>query len=300
MHVPPVRAHGAVTILARNLTWNLARRSPLHHYTEYSVKSSPWKDRKGDVVCELAEAAHKAGIQLGVYLSLWDRHEVTYGKLYRNVMEVFEDSGKGEDSEDMQYFFENWLSLIHQLQPGLIIFSNYGPDIRWFGNEEGYASTTCWSLFNRSIAALGGGPDLKSVLEGGDPLGHDWVPPECDVSIRPGWFWHPSELPKSATFLLNLNYNSVGRNCPLLLNVPLNLSGLIYDEDVKLAVQEVVLTQFTSHLITEEGISTYWAPRKDQEHWEMYLDFHESINVVNEDDEWRELLKGTMVGYMRL
>lgn len=186
--------------------------------------------------------------------------------------------------------------------------------------------------------------------QGGDPLGHDWVPPECDVSIRPGWFWHESELPKSATNLLELYYNSVGRNCLLLLNVPPNSSGLISEQDIKvlqefsnlrasifsqnLAKSAIVTasttrggsgsnnTQFNSKSILEEGIFTYWAPKKNQTHWIIYLDFQESVSfnvvqiqepiqmgqrivkfhvdVVDEDGEWREVLTGSTVGFKRI
>lgn len=75
--------------------------------------------------------------------------------------------------------------------------------------------------------------------QGGDPFGHDWVPAECDVSIRSGWFWHASEVPKSARTLLDIYYKSVGRNCMFLLNVPPNSSGLVSDEDIH------VLKEFT-------------------------------------------------------
>ncbi|XP_071698424.1 alpha-L-fucosidase 1 [Rutidosis leptorrhynchoides] len=295
-------------------------------YTDYSVKSSPWRNGDGDVVAELAKAADKSGIQLGLYLSPWDRHEVSYGKTleyneyymaqmtelltrYGNVKEVWLDGAKGEGEKDMEYFFDNWFSLIHQLQPGAVIFSDAGPDVRWVGDEGGYSSTTCWSLFNRTNATIGGTD--PSYSQGGDPLGHDWVPPECDVSIRPGWFWHPSEAPKSAKNLLELYYNSVGRNCLLLLNVPPNSSGLISEEDVKvlkefsnlkksifehnLAKTAVVSasstrgagvgyndTRFTSRSILEEGIFTYWAPHKNQSKWIIYVDFNKSVcfNVV--------------------
>ncbi|PWA57626.1 alpha-L-fucosidase 1 [Artemisia annua] len=292
-------------------------------YTDYSVRSSVWKDGLGDVVGDLAQAAEKSGLQFGVYLSPWDRHEGCYGKTleyneyymaqmtelltrYGNIKEVWLDGAKGEGEKDMEYYFENWFNLIHQLQPGSVIFSDAGPDVRWVGDEGGYASTTCWSPFNRSNAAIG--DTDTSYSQGGDPLGQDWVPAECDVSIRPGWFWHPSERPKSATELLELYYNSVGRNCLLLLNVPPNSSGLISEEDVKVleefsnlknSIFEYNLakaanvsasstrggdndTRFNPRSIIEEGIYTYWAPNKNQSHWVVYLDFQElvSFNVI--------------------
>ncbi|MFS8005023.1 putative alpha-L-fucosidase [Helianthus anomalus] len=292
-------------------------------YTDYCVRSSNWRNGSGDVVGDLAMAARENGVQLGLYLSPWDRHEGVYGKTleyneyymaqmtelltrYGNVNEVWLDGAKGEGEKDMEYFFENWFSLIHQLQPSAVIFSDAGPDVRWVGDEGGYASTTCWSLFNCSNAAIGNTDSRYS--QGGDQLGHDWVPPECDVSIRPGWFWHSSESPKSATELLELYYNSVGRNCLLLLNVPPNSSGLISEEDVKVLREFTDLrrsifshnvaktaivsasstrggyndTRFAARLILDEGIFTYWAPNKNKSPWEIYLDFQEpvSFNVV--------------------
>ncbi|KAJ9554693.1 hypothetical protein OSB04_009307 [Centaurea solstitialis] len=292
-------------------------------YTDYSVKSSPWRNGEGDVVAELAKAAEQAQIQLGLYLSPWDRHEPAYGETleynehymaqmtelltrYGNVKEVWLDGAKGEGEKDMEYFFEDWFSLIHQLQPSSVIFSDAGPDVRWVGDEAGYAPATCWSLFNRSNAAIGGTEPKYS--QNGDPLGHDWVPAECDVSIRPGWFWHASELPKSATTLLELYYNSVGRNCLMLLNVPPNSSGLISEEDIKvlreftqlknsifsrnLAKEAVVsassirggynTTQFAASSILEEGIFTYWAPDNSKSKAEIFVDFQESVsfNVI--------------------
>ncbi|KAG6570812.1 Alpha-L-fucosidase 1, partial [Cucurbita argyrosperma subsp. sororia] len=294
-------------------------------YTNYSVRSSPWRDGEGDVVGELAKAAKEAGLGLGLYLSPWDRHEPCYGNTleynefyvgqmtelltrYGEIKEVWLDGAKGKDEKDMEYFFDSWFSLIHQLQPGAVIFSDAGPDCRWIGDEAGVAKPTCWSLFNCSAAKIGG-TDSRYSGEG-DPFGHDWVPAECDVSIRPGWFWHPLEVPKSARTLLDIYYKSAGRNCLLLLNVPPNSSGLISAEDIQ------VLQEFTkirdsifSHNLAEnalvdasstrgngeddrfipsnvlkEGIYTYWAPAQNhQPTWSLYLNLQEfiSFNVLH-------------------
>ncbi|KAA8550328.1 hypothetical protein F0562_002012 [Nyssa sinensis] len=287
-------------------------------YTDYSVKSSPWKNGSGDVVAELAEAAKNAGIHLGLYLSPWDRHEPTYGKTlqyneyylgqmtelltrYGVIKEVWLDGAKGEGEKDMEYFFETWFGLIHQLQPGAVIFSDAGPDTRWAGDEGGFAGSTCWSLFNRSAAKIGD-TDPEYSQEG-DPGGHDWVPAECDVSIRPGWFWHASQVPKSAKTLLDIYYKSAGRNCLLLLNVPPNSSGLISDEDIQVLQEFTELrstifsdnlakntlitasstrggisdSRFDPNLVLEEGIYTYWAPEENQTGWVLYLDFPELV-----------------------
>lgn len=291
-------------------------------YTNYSVRSSSWRNGSGDVVAELAKAAGDAGIGFGLYLSPWDRHDVSYGKTleynefymgqmtelltsYGEIKEVWLDGAKGEGEKDMEYFFDSWFSLIHQLQPGAVIFSDAGPDTRWVGDEAGVAASTCWSLFNRSSAKIG---DTDSEYSrGGDPLGHDWVPAECDVSIRPGWFWHASEAPKSARTLLDIYYKSSGRNCLLLLNVPPNSSGLISAEDIKvlqefselrrsifsynLAINALVNasstrgisnSRFDPHNVLKENIYTYWAPEENQTDWVLHLNLQElvSFNVL--------------------
>ncbi|CAH9072855.1 unnamed protein product [Cuscuta europaea] len=284
-------------------------------YTNYSVKSSPWRNGSGDVVGELAQAARAFGVELGLYLSPWDRHEPTFGMTqeynefylgqmtelltrYGEITQIFLDGAKGEGEKDMEYYFDHWFSFIHQYQPGAAIFSEAGPDTRWVGNEDGIAPATCWSLFNCSDAVIGG-TDIQ-YLGQGDPVGHDWVPAECDVSIRTGWFWHASEIPKTAMDLLDLYYKSVGRNCLLLLNVPPNTSGLISDEDIQVLREftEIRTSIFSHNLakhaypsasstrgatdshfapenVLKEGIYTYWAPGRDQSEHVLHLDFQE-------------------------
>ncbi|CAN0916464.1 Alpha-L-fucosidase 1 [Linum grandiflorum] len=294
-------------------------------YTNYSVKSSSlWRNGDGDVVKELALAAERAGLGFGVYLSPWDRHEDCYGKTveynefylgqmtelltsYGQIKEVWLDGAKGEDAKDMDYYFERWFNLIHQHQPNAVIFSDAGPDIRWVGDEGGVAGSTCWSLFNRSDATIGGTDARYS--QNGDQYGHAWVPAECDVSIRPGWFWHPSESPKSALQLLDIYYKSAGRNCLLLLNVPPNSSGLISAEDVQVLrefadIRRSIFSRNLAHDATvvasstrggsgnprfapgnvlKEGIYTYWAPEEKKRSLSMlYIDLGGpvSFNVI--------------------
>ncbi|KAF8086431.1 hypothetical protein N665_0626s0023 [Sinapis alba] len=291
-------------------------------YTDYSVKSSPWRNGTGDVVAELASAAAAEGIGLGLYLSPWDRHDGAYGKTleynefylsqmtelltkYGEIKEVWLDGAKGEGEKDMEYFFNTWFSLIHQLQPGAVIFSDAGPDVRWIGDEAGVAGSTCWSLFNRTNAKIGDTDPLYS--QEGDGFGQDWVPAECDVSIRPGWFWHALESPKPVAKLLDVYYNSVGRNCLFLLNVPPNSSGLISEQDIKVLeefrevkksifsnnlARKAVLnsssvrggqsSQFGAENVLEEGLDKYWAPEEKVKEWELYLEFRDpvSFNVL--------------------
>ena len=139
--------------------------------------------------------------------------------------------------------------------------------------------------------------------EEGDPVGLQWVPALCDVSIRPGWFWHPSELPKSARKLLEIYYKSVGRNCHLLLNVPPNSSGLISAEDTQVLQEFSELrrsifshnlatnalldasstrggirdSRFSPYNVLKEGIHTYWAPEEYQSRWILYINLQELV-----------------------
>jgi alpha-L-fucosidase len=218
-------------------------------YTDHSVKSSPWQEGGGDVLKEFSEACLKEGIKLGFYLSPWDMHEPSYGtsgynKFYLNqleelltaygpVSEIWMDGAKGENAKDMEYDFTSFRSLIYRLQPGALIFSDAGPDIRWIGNERGIAGKTNWSMINNENIVIG--KSDPAYLNTGDPDGKHWLVGECDVSVRPGWFYHASQdnLVKSPKELVDLYYKSVGRNGTLLLNIPPDQRGLWHENDIK-------------------------------------------------------------------
>lgn len=228
-------------------------------YTEHSVKNSPWKEGKGDVVRELADACKKQGLKFGVYLSPWDRNHAGYGKpqyitFFRNqltelltqygeVFEVWFDGANGgtgyygganeRRSVDRQsyYDWESTVQLVRNLMPEALIFSDAGPDIRWVGNEDGMGSPTNWAMLNREN--LYPGCPCADFLGQGHHDGNSWVPAEVDVSIRPGWYYHPAEdsTVKSVEHLLDIYYASIGRNCNLLLNIPIDTRGLIHEND---------------------------------------------------------------------
>ncbi len=217
-------------------------------YTEHSVKNSPWKNGQGDIVREVADACRAAGLKFGFYLSPWDRHEPSYGTaayndFYKNQLrellteygemyEVWFDGAKGENAKDMHYDFEGYWAMVRELQPKAVMFSDVGPDVRWVGNEAGNGGETCWS----TIITQGMAPGVADAtyLNRGDEYGDKWIPAETDVSIRPGWFYHPKEDDKvrSPQNLVNLYYQSVGRNSLLLLNIPPNREGLLSAQDV--------------------------------------------------------------------
>jgi alpha-L-fucosidase len=229
-------------------------------YTEHSVKNSPWKGGKGDVVRELSEACKEYGLKFGIYLSPWDRNHPDYGKpeyitYYRNqlrelltnygeIFEVWFDGANGGTgwyggaNEERRidrttyYNWENTWKIVRELQPGAVMFSDGGPDIRWVGNEQGWARPTNWSFLKKKDFAPGVVDDIEH-LRAGQEDGTDWIPAEVDVSIRPGWYYHPAEdtLVKTLPKLIDIYYNSVGRNASMLLNIPVDTRGLIHETD---------------------------------------------------------------------
>lgn len=231
-------------------------------YTEHSVKNSPWKNGKGDVVRELADACKEYGLKFGVYLSPWDRNHADYGKpeyinYFRNqlrelltnygkVYEVWFDGANGGTGyygganeerridRETYYDWENTRAIVRELQPGACMFSDAGPDIRWCGNEEGWARESNWSMINKDSVAPGVVSEIE-WLRAGLENGTDWIPSEVDVSIRPGWYYHPAEDHKVKTLpqLLDIYYHSVGRNASLLINFPVDTRGLIHEKDAE-------------------------------------------------------------------
>jgi len=218
-------------------------------YTNHSVKSSLWENGKGDVVRALSEACETAGIKFGIYLSPWDMHESSYGSDdynryylsqleelltgYGPISEVWMDGAKGENARDMEYDFDAYRRMVYRLQPEALIFSDVGPDIRWIGNEHGIAGFTNWSTISTEGMSIGDAD--TDYLNTGDPNGTQWLVGECDVSIRPGWFYHASQdtLVKNPEYLVDLYYKSVGRNGTLLLNLPPDKRGMIHENDIR-------------------------------------------------------------------
>src|SRR5690606_8160096 len=232
-----------------------------------SIKNSPYKDGKGDIMKEFTDACKKYGMKAGVYLSPWDMNNPDYGNSpvyneffrkqltellsnYGQIDEVWFDgaNGEGPNGKKQEYDFPSYYSLINKVQPQAVI-AIMGPDVRWVGTETGYGRITEWSVVPTNGTTLNKvaaesqaqatfapkrdlrGEDLgsRSVIEKADGL--VWYPAETDVSIRKGWFFHENEKPKSVEKLLDIYISSVGRNGVLLLNVPPDKRGLIHESD---------------------------------------------------------------------
>ena len=262
-------------------------------YTDYSVKNSPWKQGKGDVVRELADACREEGLEFAVYLSPWDRNHPEYGRPayveyfrnqlrelltnYGDIFEVWFDGANGGDGwygganetrkidRTTYYEWSETYKMIRELQPKCLIWNDGSDrgDLRWVGTEAGNVGETNWSLLNHDGEVTW--PMLHYGLEDGD----SWVPGETNTSIRPGWFYHETENEhvKSLSKLMDTYYKSVGRNSTLLLNFPIAPNGRIHPTDSLrgIAFKKMIQEVFRENLIASpptplqrgRGVVTY-------------------------------------------
>ncbi|MGN0213705.1 MAG: alpha-L-fucosidase [Muribaculaceae bacterium] len=291
--------------------------------TEYCIRNTPYKQGKGDLVGELRAACDKYGLKLGLYLSPWDRNSAVYGTpeyveyyhkqieelttRYGEIFEFWLDGANGGDgyyggANEMRqidrrtyYDFPKIFAHILKNQPQAIIFSDGGPGCRWVGNERGVASATNWA-FLRGAEVYPGYPDY-TTLQYGHADGDTWIPAECDVSIRPGWFFHESEDSKvrTAENLVDLYYKSIGHNSNFILNFPVDKSGRIPAtdsinvcrmreiinaelannilKDVKPEASNSRGGDFVAEAITDGDDQTYWATDDDVTSATIQFDF---------------------------
>lgn len=220
-------------------------------FSTHTVRESKWKDGKGDVLKELSDACKKYGLKFGVYISPWDRNHPDYGTekynevfvkmmteifaSYGPVWELWWDgaNGEGPNGKRQVYDWTRFRETVKKLSPNTVVFSDVGPHIRWVGNENGIAGKTNWNYLDTAGFTAGAGAPTTAILNTGNMNGGAWIPAECDVSIRPGWFYHKAEddRVKTPEQLFDLYLKSVGRGANLLLNVPPDGRGLIHEND---------------------------------------------------------------------
>ncbi len=275
-------------------------------YTEYSVKNSPWKNGKGDVVKELAEACCEEGLQFAVYLSPWDRNHKDYGKPeyvtyfrnqlrelltnYGDIFEVWFDGANGGDGwygganetrridGKTYYGWAETFQMIRELQPHAVIWNDGGDrgDLRWVGTEAGNIGETNWSMMP------GKGDTPYHMLHYGVEDGDVWCPGETNTSIRPGWFYHETENEhvKSLSKLMDTYYKSVGRNSCLLLNFPIAPNGRIHPTDSLrgIAFKQMIDESFRDNLVLpsatpqrENGVVCYTLDIKEGESFNRFV-----------------------------
>jgi alpha-L-fucosidase len=236
--------------------------------TEHNISRSPWRGGKGDLVREYADAAKKHGLRFGVYCSPWDRNSAAYGTpaylpiyhgqlrelltRYGTLFEVWFDGANGGDGyyggarekrNIDRFTYYDWPTtwgLVRQLQPEACIFGDVGPDCRWVGNEKGFAAEESWATFTpkgKTDPARPANGDSMNHIEG--PAGHRdgaaWIPAECDVPLRKGWFWHPNEdaTVRTPAQLMEIYFNSVGKGGCMNLGVAPDRDGLVCAADIR-------------------------------------------------------------------
>ena len=285
--------------------------------TEYSVKNSPWKDGKGDVVRELRDACEKYGMKFGVYLSPWDRNAVSYGDSpaynkffieqltellsnYGEVHEVWFDGacGEGPNGKKQEYDWTAILAKIRELQPKAVT-AIMGDDVRWVGNEGGLGRETEWSA---TVIPPGSYTHKKAAKEalGLEEMSKDlgsrelvakaqevyWYPSEVDVSIRPGWFYHAEQdgQVRSLANLVNIYYRSVGCNSVLLLNIPPDRRGLIHEIDVQRIkeLSEYINKTFATNYV-EKGNQEWAAQVGESKEYGVKSDAMVNTFLIQED-----------------
>jgi alpha-L-fucosidase len=310
--------------------------------TRHSVASSPWRGGSGDLVREFVDACRAEGLRAGLYLSPWDRNHPTYGDSpayndvyaaqltelltnYGPVSEVWFDgaNGEGPNGRRQVYDWPRVWGIVRRLQPEAVIFSDAGPDVRWCGNERGVAGDPNWSPVDPATVRFPGqtGPEIEPSLQHGSPTGSAWRPAEVDVSIRPGWFWHPAQDDevRDVDNLVELYFTSVGRNSKLLLNVPPTRDGLLHETDVaRLAGLRVRLDAMAASRV-RLGDASWGATgaRSALAEWTLAAPSAPVVARLAEPIErgqrvaryrvegsdggaWRLLARGTTIGYAKL
>src|SRR6187549_2226418 len=252
-------------------------------YSKHTVRESKWKNGKGDVLKELSQACKEYGLKFGVYISPWDRNHPKYGTpqyndVFVNMMkEIFTNygpiyelwwdgaNGEGPNGKKQIYDWDRFKKTVKALSPNTVVFSDVGPQIRWVGNEKGIAGKTNWNYLDTAGYTAGAGAPSTDTLNTGNAFGKTWIPAECDVSIRPGWFWHANENDKVKTpeQLFDLFLKSVGRGSNLLLNVPPDRRGLINENDsmALMAFKKLRDQNFNNNLL--QDAKAYWEINED-------------------------------------
>jgi alpha-L-fucosidase len=234
--------------------------------TTHNITKTLWKNGKGDIIEEFRKACDQEGMKLGLYCSPWDRNNPSYGKpgyvniyreqlkeLYSNYGPLFiswHDGANGGDGyyggareerkidRSTYYGWDSIWAITRKMQPSSVIFGDIGPDIRWVGNEQGFAGPTSWATYTPQAPDEGKQPSNGYVKYWEAVEGHRdgkyWMPAECDVPLRPGWFYHALQdgEVKRRDEILDLYYKSVGRGANLDLGIAPDRRGLLHENDV--------------------------------------------------------------------
>lgn len=306
--------------------------------TNYSVKASPWLQGKGDLVRLVADSARRQGLQFGVYLSPWDRHEPRYANSsdydkyyvaeldelvqnYGNLVEFWLD---GAGSGGHVYNFPRYIEELRTYQPNTLVFADVGlfeyGDIRWVGNENGTIPFENWNVIDR-----------HGYLR--------WRPVEADTPLHKAhWFWHPNDAGslKSLDELMASYEQTVGRGGQLMLGLAPDRRGLLPEADVSRLKEfgEAIGQRYGKNLVANHVRSspdveaaldgdpaTFWSAPAGSRHSELEVAFagpvtfdhalimewlNDGQNIQSyrieawHGNHWQTVVEGTAVGHKRI
>lgn len=258
---------------------------------------------------------------------------------YGRIDEVWWDGADAVGGNKETFTFPDWIRMVRTLQPSAVIFQDGGPDVRWVGNESGFARVSEYSALPFRGSAAGAadrltkpedymGEDLgsDSVLTRRKPDGTSqwnfvkWLPAECDTPLRPGWFWHADQTPKPLAQLQSIYFGSVGRNCVLLLNIAPDSTGRLPDSDVARLAEFTRWRNKVFGTDLTDGARTHWrAGPSNTGTLTVELGSPKRIGVVGVQEDidfgqrvtsfavdawdgtdWRTVTSATTIGYKRL
>ncbi len=305
--------------------------------TNYSVKSSPWRAGKGDLVREVADAARKNGLKFGIYLSPWDRHDpryndpAAYDKYYLGqVDELSSHYGDlvewwmdGARSAGHAYDFDRIVQQLRMWQPDTMVFADVAlykyADLRWVGNEDGHVNYENWNVVDRT-----------GYLR--------WRPVEADTPLRKlHWFWHPNDEAslKSLAELLDDYDQTVGRGAQMMIGIAPDRNGRVPDADAARLREfgDAIRQRYGHNLVTEKGGSgaataaldgnpeTFWSAGAGSHHAEIEVNFKERVTFdtaltmewlndgqhvqkyaieVWDGGTWKRVVEGEAIGHKKI
>jgi alpha-L-fucosidase len=305
--------------------------------TNYSVKSSPWRDGKGDLVREVADAARKNGLKFGVYLSPWDRHDprynnpAAYDKYYLGQVdelssrygELVEWWMDGAGSAGHTYDFDGIVQQLRMWQPNTMVFADVAlykyADLRWVGNEHGHVTYENWNVVDRT-----------GYLR--------WRPVEADTPLRKlHWFWHPNDEAslKSVAELVDDYDQTVGHGAQMMIGIAPDRNGHVPDADVARLKEfgDAIRQRYAHNLVTEKGGSsaaiaaldgdaeTFWLAPAGSHHAEIEVNFKEPVRFdsaltmewlnagqrvqkyaieVWDGETWKRVVEGQAIGHKKI
>ncbi|WP_223552342.1 alpha-L-fucosidase, partial [Aestuariivivens sp. NBU2969] len=199
--------------------------------TDHCVKSSPWKNGKGDVVKELIEACREAGVYFGVYVSIIDKHFENfgsedykeYGEYYlAQLKELSTQYGPideywfdGYQADDLKMDYGKIADMLNETQPDAVIYDS-GTLVKYMPNR-----CIAWPGAHGGIS-----PDQNYRVEIDGTM--RWYPAEPSIILQGNWF-HNNTPVVSLEKIQDYYLTSVGYAVTPLMNISPNTDGLIDD-----------------------------------------------------------------------